>query len=195
MKKILLIVTCFFILIACNKTKKDENLLEDNIKIQISKIESSIDYNNKSIRLLEEKSNNSLTQIELDNYVAFLDSAIFYANQVDLSILNSVKPEYGDNYRNKYIKSLELRRFGMLNQDAIKMIEGQKLYDELEKRLKKMKIVQIVSVINGENEKSIKFHQKNDFIKIGCFTDAAYKLEKWHDILWMVKKINSLEII
>ena len=72
---------------------------------------------------------------------------------------------------------------------------GQKLYDELEKRLKKMKIVQIVSVINGENEKSIKFHQKNDFIKIGCFTDAAYKLEKWHDILWMVKKINSLEII
>ena len=59
-------------------------------KIQISKIESSIDYNNKSIRLLEEKSNNSLTQIELDNYVAFLDSAIFYANQVDLSILNSV---------------------------------------------------------------------------------------------------------
>ncbi len=130
MKKILLIVTCFFILIACNKTKKDENLLEDNIKIQISKIESSIDYNNKSIRLLEEKSNNSLTQIELDNYVAFLDSAIFYANQVDLSILNSVKPEYGDNYRNKYIKSLELRRLGIFNQDAIKMIEGQKLYDE-----------------------------------------------------------------
>ena len=72
---------------------------------------------------------------------------------------------------------------------------GQKLYDELERRLKKMKIVQIVSIINGENEKSIKFHKKNDFIEIGRFSNAAYKLGKWHDILWMTKKINSFKIV
>lgn len=47
---------------------------------------------------------------------------------------------------------------------------GQKLYDELEKRMKKMGIVQVVSAITGKNEKSLKFHEKNGFIKIGHST-------------------------
>ena len=33
---------------------------------------------------------------------------------------------------------------------------GQKLYDELEKRMKKMGIVQVLSAITGQNEKSLK---------------------------------------
>lgn len=37
---------------------------------------------------------------------------------------------------------------------------GQKLYDELEKRMKKMGIVQVVSAITGKNEKVLSFMRK-----------------------------------
>jgi len=70
---------------------------------------------------------------------------------------------------------------------------GQKLYDELEKRMKKMGIVQIVSAITGKNKKSLKFHEKNGFIKIGHFPNIGYKMGEWHDIIWMNKTINSIE--
>ena len=70
---------------------------------------------------------------------------------------------------------------------------GQKLYDELEKRMKKMGIVQVVSAITGKNEKSLKFHEKNGFIKIGHFPNIGYKMGEWHDIIWMNKTIKSIE--
>ena len=70
---------------------------------------------------------------------------------------------------------------------------GQKLYDELEKRMKKMGIVQVLSAITGKNEKSLKFHEKNGFTKIGHFPKVGYKMGEWHDIIWMNKTINSIE--
>ena len=70
---------------------------------------------------------------------------------------------------------------------------GQKLYDELEKRMKKMGIVQVVSAITGKNQKRLKFHEKNGFIKIGHFPNVGYKMGEWHDIIWMNKTINSIE--
>ena len=70
---------------------------------------------------------------------------------------------------------------------------GQKLYDELEKKMKKMGIVQVVSAITGKNEKSLKFHEKNGFIKIGHFPNIGYKMGEWHDIIWMNKTIKSIE--
>ena len=70
---------------------------------------------------------------------------------------------------------------------------GQKLYDELEKRMKKMGIGQVLSAITGKNEKSLKFHEKNGFTKIGHFPNVGYKMGEWHDIIWMNKTINSIE--
>ena len=70
---------------------------------------------------------------------------------------------------------------------------GQKLYDELEKKMKKMGIVQVLSAITGKNEKSLKFHEKNGFTKIGHFPNVGYKMGEWHDIIWMNKTINSIE--
>ena len=70
---------------------------------------------------------------------------------------------------------------------------GQKLYDELEKRMKKMGIVQVLSAITVKNEKSLKFHEKNGFTKIGHFPNVGYKMGEWHDIIWMNKTINSIE--
>ena len=72
---------------------------------------------------------------------------------------------------------------------------GQTLYDELENRLKKMGVVQIISAITGKNEKSLKFHEKNGFTKIGHFPNVGYKMGEWHDIIWMNKTIISIEEI
>ena len=72
---------------------------------------------------------------------------------------------------------------------------GQKLYDELEKRMTKMEIVQVLSAITGKNEKSLKFHEKNGFTKIGHFPNVGYKMGEWHDIIWMNKTIISIEEI
>ena len=70
---------------------------------------------------------------------------------------------------------------------------GQKLYDELEKRMTKMGIVQVLSAITGKNKKSLRFHEKNGFTKIGHFPNVGYKMGEWHDIIWMNKTINSIE--
>ena len=70
---------------------------------------------------------------------------------------------------------------------------GQKLYDELEKRMKKMGIVQVLSAITGKNEKSLKFHEKNGFTKIGHFPNVGYKMGEWHDIIWMNKLSTALK--
>ena len=72
---------------------------------------------------------------------------------------------------------------------------GQKLYNELEKRMKKMGIVQVLSAITGKNKKSLKFHEKNGFAKIGHFPNVGYKMGEWHDIIWMNKTIISIEEI
>ena len=72
---------------------------------------------------------------------------------------------------------------------------GQKLYDELEKRMKKMGIVQVLSAITGKNKKSLRFHKKNGFTKIGHFPNVGYKMGEWHDIIWMNKTIISIEEI
>ena len=72
---------------------------------------------------------------------------------------------------------------------------GQKLYDELEKRMEKMGIVQVLSAITGKNKKSLRFHEKNGFTKIGHFPNVGYKMGEWHDIIWMNKTIISIEEI
>lgn len=72
---------------------------------------------------------------------------------------------------------------------------GQKLYNELEKRMEKMGIVQVLSAITGKNKKSLRFHEKNGFTKIGHFPNVGYKMGEWHDIIWMNKTIISIEEI
>lgn len=72
---------------------------------------------------------------------------------------------------------------------------GQKLYNEIEKKLKEMGIIQLVSIIISSNEKSINFHKKNGFEEIGYFEKSGYKFEKWHDTVWMKKIINDFDIV
>lgn len=82
-----------------------------------------------------------------------------------------------------------------LSHDETSKGNGQLLYDNLEKCLKDKGFIQIISLISGDNKKSVKFHEKNGYKKIGHFKNSAIKFDKWHDLLWYNKTINSIDTV
>lgn len=73
---------------------------------------------------------------------------------------------------------------------------GKKLYTELEKELKEMKIRNMYACIAfTENENqyltndSKKFHQAMGFELVGTFHKTGLKFDQWFDMIWMEKFI------
>lgn len=99
--------------------------------------------------------------------------------------------EFGERKAYKYSADLSI----YLDMEVRSRGLGQKLYDEFEKKIKKQGIVNLVAIIVGNNEKSLKFHTKNGFIQIGRFEKSGYKFGEWLDIIWMKKKINEYSIV
>ncbi len=99
--------------------------------------------------------------------------------------------EFGERKAYKYSADLSI----YLDMEVRSRGLGQKLYDEFEKKMKKRGIVNLVAIIVGNNEKSIKFHTKNGFIEIGRFEKSGYKFGEWLDIIWMKKQINDYCIV
>lgn len=76
-----------------------------------------------------------------------------------------------------------------LSQDARHQGYGQQLYQALEEALLAAGIVNILSCISLPNEASIAFHKRNGFEQVAHFKAVGYKFDKWHDIIWMQKKL------
>ena len=125
----------------------------------------------------------------IENLLANAFPYIVAENETGTVVGYAYADKFGEReaYRYSFIVSIYLDM-----EDQSKGI-GQKLYDELENRMKKMGVVQVISAITGKNEKSLKFHEKNGFAKIGHFPNVGYKMGEWHDIIWMNKTINSIE--
>ncbi|MEQ9764026.1 GNAT family N-acetyltransferase [Streptococcus jiangjianxini] len=68
---------------------------------------------------------------------------------------------------------------------------GTKLYDALENELEKMGMKNVLACITYPNEASIGFHQDRGYEKVGHFTKMGYKFERWHDIVWMQKRLED----
>lgn len=71
------------------------------------------------------------------------------------------------------------------------MAIGKKLYQCLLALLKTMHIQHVYACITHPNLKSEKFHEAFGFQYIGCFHHAGFKLNQWHDVVWMEKSIND----
>lgn len=69
---------------------------------------------------------------------------------------------------------------------------GSRLYQSLEDELKARGIVQVISCITASNLNSLAFFEKRDFIKAGQIPNIGYKFDQWHDVVWMMKTINSV---
>lgn len=66
---------------------------------------------------------------------------------------------------------------------------GKELYLHLEQALKEKNIVNMLACITYPNPKSIDFHTKFGFEKVGHFPKVGYKFNEWRDIVWMQKVI------
>lgn len=69
---------------------------------------------------------------------------------------------------------------------------GSLLYATLEEALLKQNIISLYACITSPNDESIKFHEKHGYKIVGKFTNCGYKLNAWHDVVWMEKFIAPL---
>lgn len=75
---------------------------------------------------------------------------------------------------------------------------GKALYNQLEKELREMGILNMNACIAVPKENdpyltdgSIRFHEKMGFSLIGTFHDSGYKLGRWYDMIWMEKMLGE----
>lgn len=68
---------------------------------------------------------------------------------------------------------------------------GSRLYEELERRLKKQNICNLCACITYPNPESIAFHEKHGYTTVAHFHKSGYKFDTWYDMIWMEKFINE----
>ena len=70
---------------------------------------------------------------------------------------------------------------------------ASKLYTELFAELERIQICKAFAVIALPNDASIGFHHKMGFEKFATYKNVGFKLNQWHNVLWMEKTIQSPE--
>lgn len=68
---------------------------------------------------------------------------------------------------------------------------GRKLYDALEQLLQKQGYRKVYAIITTANTPSVAFHQAMGYRHTATMPDCAYKLGKWHGVIWMEKDLNT----
>jgi phosphinothricin acetyltransferase len=68
------------------------------------------------------------------------------------------------------------------------------LYTQLFNELERIHICKAFAVIALPNDASVGFHHKMGFVKFATYTNVGFKLNQWHDVLWMERSIQSPEI-
>jgi len=85
-----------------------------------------------------------------------------------------------------------------LRQEACGLGIGHYLYEELERRLREIGILNLyacIAVTDSEDEyltnRSAKFHKRIGYKTVGRFTKCGYKFGRWYDMIWMEKFIGE----
>ena len=71
---------------------------------------------------------------------------------------------------------------------------GKMLYAGLEAVLKEQGFQVLYAIITGENENSVRFHEKMGYIHRVYFPDCGFKFNRWLGLIWMEKRLISVEI-
>ena len=71
---------------------------------------------------------------------------------------------------------------------------GRALYTVLEAILKIQGYQVLYALITGENDKSLHFHEKCGYKQMVRFPDCGFKFGRWLDLIWMEKRLKSVEI-
>ncbi|MFA9414511.1 MULTISPECIES: N-acetyltransferase family protein [unclassified Streptococcus] len=96
---------------------------------------------------------------------------------------------YASSYKNRaaYDWTVELSVY--VDQTVRHHGIGKALYDELERQLVAMGIVNFLACIALPNEPSIAFHLKRGYEQVAHFKEVGYKFDQWHDIVWLQKQV------
>lgn len=85
-----------------------------------------------------------------------------------------------------------------LEPDSRRQGIGRRLYEELEKRLKEMGILNLYACIGSPEAEdeyltcdSERFHACMGFRKVGTFSQCGYKFGRWYHMIWMEKIIGE----
>lgn len=90
--------------------------------------------------------------------------------------------------RSAYDWTVELSIY--VNQTARHQGIGRALYDALEDQLIQRGFVNFLACISLPNDSSISFHQKRGYEQVAHFKQVGYKFDRWHDIIWMQKRVT-----
>ena len=71
---------------------------------------------------------------------------------------------------------------------------GRALYETLEDCLKQQGYVVSYALITTSNQNSVAFHKAMGYTKTAFLPDCGFKLGGWHGIIWMEKRLNSVEM-
>jgi len=71
---------------------------------------------------------------------------------------------------------------------------GRKLYATLLDLLQIQGYQTVYGVLSLPNEKSLALHAAFGFETLGVFPKSGYKLDKWHDIIWLQKTLGDFPI-
>ena len=81
-----------------------------------------------------------------------------------------------------------------LRSDAKGQGIGKELYTALEKILKMQGYQVLYALITAENTQSLHFHERQGYTKLAHFTDCGFKFGRWLGLIWMEKRLKSVEI-
>ena len=70
---------------------------------------------------------------------------------------------------------------------------GRKLYLALEEILKELGYQVLLALVTGENETSLRFHQKLGYEIAGELKETGYKLGRWCGVFWLEKQVNFVD--
>ena len=71
---------------------------------------------------------------------------------------------------------------------------GRALYQELERLLQLQNVCNLCACITYPNPASIAFHETFGYRTIAHFHNSGYKLDKWHDMIWMEKELTPHQV-
>jgi phosphinothricin acetyltransferase len=101
---------------------------------------------------------------------------------------------YASAYRDRAAYQWNVEVSIYVEEDKKKSGVATKLYDELFSELKRIHICKAFAVIAMPNEASVNFHTKMGFEKFAVYKNVGFKLNQWHDVLWMEKIIQLPQV-
>ena len=101
---------------------------------------------------------------------------------------------YASAYRDRLAYQWNVEVSIYVEEDQRKSGVASSLYKELFAELERIHICKAYAVIALPNEASVNFHSKMGFEKFATYSNVGYKLNQWHDVLWMEKIIQTPEV-